>query len=216
MTLQEDFDRLLETAGAEAPIQRFLETHPQLLVGSDYVLENAVLSQLRLGTEHRVDFAFIEPTSGPTFLHLFEFESPALALFTGADEFTAPFNHAAQQVRDWVLWCGRHQPELRSLFEPLYEASSERLPGFFVVKTLLVAGRRSEINNTRRRERFESLNSGRAGFDEVRTYDGFREKIDYIFRADVENSRGIRCLWYGNRELSDRRGTGDAEGDRRE
>lgn len=199
--IRDEFDLLLKESDAEMPVQRFIERNPHLLIGADFVLENVVISQLRLGTEHRVDFAFIEPTSGFTYLHLIEFEAPAMQLFTGSDEFTAAFNHAGQQLRDWVLWCGRHQPELRSLFEPLYETSRERMPGFFLVKTLLVAGRRAEIDSTKRRERFESLGDGRAGFDKIRTYDGFRESIGYIFNVDSENQRGIRCLRYGNRKF---------------
>ena len=66
MALDAEFDDLVRAATEEKPIQRLLERHPNLLVRSSYVLADAVVSQLRLGTDFRADFAFIEPTSGPT------------------------------------------------------------------------------------------------------------------------------------------------------
>ncbi len=204
MPLDTEFDELLRGPAAEKPIQRFFERHPHLLVESSYVLAHTVVSQLRLGTEFRADFAFIEPTSGPTYLHLIELESPSLTFFTANDEFTAQFNHAAQQVRDWTVWGARHQNELSSLFAPLYYGTGETKAGFFVVKSLLVVGRRNSISNVRRKERFESLSLERGGFCEVRTYDGLREKIESKFRTDPENEQGVRCVWYRGRRFCSR------------
>ena len=204
MPLDAEFDDVVRGGAGERPIQRFFERHPHLLIESNYVLADTVVSQLRLGTEFRADFAFIEPTSGPTYLHLIELESPSLAIFNANDEFTARFNRAAQQVRDWTLWGARHQAELSSLFGPLYYGTGETATGFFVVKSLLVVGRRAFISNVRRRERFESLSLERGGFCEVRTYDGFREKIEFKFRTDPENEAGVRCVWYRGRRFSER------------
>lgn len=148
------FFDLLNQNPKEQKVQRFLEENPSMICGADYVMDNAVISKLRLGADHATDFAYVNPQSGCTYLHLIEIEKPSKRIFKKNDEFTHGFYQAYQQVEDWLGWCSRNRDGIREILEPLREKSGD-LVGYYNPRGLLIFGRDSEINSVRRRERWQ-------------------------------------------------------------
>jgi hypothetical protein len=199
---QQEFFNILENAEDERLMQGFFEQNPDIFVGSKYVVANALISKLPLGNDFVTDFAFVEPTSGGTYLHLIEIESPKLKIFNADDHFSTKYNRAFQQVQDWAHWAGRNSNTLRDLFMPLYNLSKSEhsVPPMFIMQSYLIAGRRSELSNVRRQERFQTrCCQMTGGMFTVRTYDGFAESNNWILRGN--RRRRIKCFSYRNRSF---------------
>lgn len=151
-TIISKFHKLLDEADNEREVQLFLEQHPFLLTLGYRPEGNYVISQLPLGADFRADFAFVISLNSGTFVHLVEIESPTLNIFTSAGDFSAAYNHAFQQIQDWTQWC---QSNRDYLFNTISDALGERpfwevpIPQF-----RLIAGRRSELKERKRKERF--------------------------------------------------------------
>ncbi|HET6975272.1 MAG TPA: Shedu anti-phage system protein SduA domain-containing protein [Pyrinomonadaceae bacterium] len=192
---------LVNGGASESSIQRFFENSPHLLTGSHFVLADALITQLRLGADFRPDFAYIEPQSGPTYLHLIEIENPSLQLFNSHDEFTQEFNHAYQQLVDWAYWVERNQSMMIDVFRPLYEKGGHRGSPFLTVMGRLIAGRREQLSNVMRKERFESK-SGR--LLTVRTYDGLAENLDYWWGNERRPRLSPKTYCYRGRDFHEK------------
>jgi Shedu protein SduA, C-terminal len=198
---QQDFFNILENAEDERPMQGFFEQNPDIFVASKYVVANALISKLPLGNDFVTDFAFVEPTSGGTYLHLIEIESPKIKIFNADDHFSTKYNRAFQQVQDWANWAGRNSNAIRDLFIPLYNLSnSESVPPMFILQCYLIAGRRSELSSVRRQERFQTKRGQMTGGSfTIRTYDGFAESKDRLLRGHRHDF--IKCFSYRNRSF---------------
>ena len=198
---KQEFFGILENTEDERPMQRFFEQNPDIFVGSKYVVANALISKLPLGNDFIPDFAFVEPTSGVTYLHLIEIESPKIKIFNADNHFSTKYNRAFQQVQDWANWAVRNRDAIRELFIPLYKMCIESVPDIFEPKCYLIAGRRSEFSNVRRQERFQTKCGlmDRSGIFTVRTYDGFAESNDWILRTDRYDH--VKCFSYRNRSF---------------
>lgn len=109
------FERLLDTGPEETVVQAFLEAHPAMVCGTDYVMASSLISKLPLGKDFVPDFAYVNPQSGRTFLKLFEIKKPDARIFTKHDQFTHRFQRAYQQVEDYIGWCHRNGSALREL-----------------------------------------------------------------------------------------------------
>ena len=109
------FIDLLNSGPKEIAIQRYLELHPELLYGYP-PSASLVVPQFPLGSEWVVDFAFLAPFGSAPRLWLVEIERPSLRIFTKADEFSQPFNHALQQLLDWSNWCEHNRAYLSTPF----------------------------------------------------------------------------------------------------
>lgn len=184
----------------EPTVQGFLERNPAAICGAEYVMANAVISKLRLGADYIPDFAYVNPQSGRTFLRLIEIEAPAKQIFTGGDNFSASFNHAYQQVEDWLGWCGRHHNELFELLLPLKEEAGDHVMSY-VPRGLLLYGRRDEINTVKRRERWKQKVSSNP-YIQVRTYDGYAtDMTHFIPPANTTPLSYLKCVTYSDRRF---------------
>lgn len=176
MSSSKEFFDLLSANPSESRIQRFLERNPHLFLDLFLSPSSRVVRQLPIGDgEFRSDFAFAHSDSGGNHLTFLELESPQRKIFNKDDSFSQAFNHAVQQVRDWVAWTRSH-PEwaLRMMGRLIGFLKSENV----YVGGLLVMGRRAELSSPRRRARFEALVNEWQGCS-VRTYDGFAERLEH-------------------------------------
>lgn len=165
---EEDFLRkkyltFLKQANNEKQMQSFLEANPILLPGlygfHNGPLGDVVVSQLSLGNEYRTDFGFISTNSANSRVTLIEIESPRIKIFRNCDDrFTASFNKAVQQMRDWILWSQDHQKDIMNSFRDTYFSSVFRHQ-YVSTQIILVAGRRGEVkDNIQREKRWAGLN----------------------------------------------------------
>jgi DNA-binding SARP family transcriptional activator len=179
-------------------LRKFIRQNPHLLVGSDHVLANVLMTDMQFGSGAGVDFGYIEPISGRSYLHLIAFLDQTVRIFNQRDEFTAPFSRACEQLESCVYWIGRNQLLLPSVFGPRYEEidGTSLDPGFFLPKCRLIVGRRMELNSTRRKEKLEVRRGSGASALTIRTYDGFMEETAHTVEIDPSNERKIRCLPY--------------------
>jgi hypothetical protein len=195
MSLRSEFHSLL-AAGGEPPLQAFFERNTYLLTGSDYVSPRVVVSKLKLGADFVTDFAYVNPTSGATFLQLIEIEDPAKKIFTRNDQFTRGFSQALQQCNDWMLWCGKNREYLNNIFRA---ASKGYGPDIYITapRALLIFGRREDINTQRRKDRWQSKVMD-SRYVTIRTYDGFEERGNQMWDHSSLNSYAPKCVAYGD------------------
>ncbi|MCU5773975.1 DUF4263 domain-containing protein [Erwiniaceae bacterium BAC15a-03b] len=191
---------LADTNPPESVIQHFFEQNPHAICGSDFVHANSLISKFCLGSDYETDFAYVNPQSGPTFLYLVEIERPDKPIFNKNDSFTQEFNHAFQQIEDWFVWCSNNCTNLRNTLTPLKRGYN--LPPFFVIRGILIYGRASEINNTRRKERWTQKVSS-SHYINIRTYDGWAREMDRFLPGDGEDSPFgyVETVRYSQREF---------------
>lgn len=162
--------RALVESGVEASVQQYLEENVHLLVGNHYVCNGIVVSQLVIGG-FKTDFAYINEISGASPVYFIEIARPSVEMFQENDEFRAEFNHELQQVRDWIHEFSRIRGPSQCRFARRF---GERFSDFLSVaaeRGRLYIGRRSEINNFRRKDRWEALSHQLQPFIEIRTFD---------------------------------------------
>jgi hypothetical protein len=185
---------LINTSHTEAPIQRFLENNPYIVIGINDATLNMLISQFPLGSEFRADFAFVNYDSSGTYLHLIEIERPTLHIFVGKDEFSQPFNHAVQQLQDWMLWCEMNQTYLQNVLEPLLQFGSSGTHLTPICK--LIAGRRAELTNVKRKRRYSAkVNKSPRGV-EISTYDRFLSSLPIGTFLDASETDYAKCVTY--------------------
>lgn len=175
--LQQRWEALLQTAASERPVQRFLERHPELLPGlqdkHNGPRRGIVVSQFPFGSDYKADFAFVSTHSMELQFTFVEIEDPSKPIFNADDSFTQHFQHALQQVRDWLRWTAANVDHLLHMYGDLfhnYDVSSDTR----TARGYLVYGRRSEVDQSqRRKERWSSLLTADRAI-EVMTYDRLR------------------------------------------
>jgi hypothetical protein len=180
----------VKNATNERPIQRFIETHPAVLLPRPrYVLGDALISQFPLGADFKADFAFAFFNSTGVFLELIEIESPKIQMFTQQDEFSRPFAHALQQAEDWLEWSQRNQPALLGILAPLLKGHEtwQRIG----VTCRVIAGERSQRKNVRRERRYTAKSEQLKPKIEILTYDRLVDEAKFITEAI-----GARCVSY--------------------
>ena len=194
------FKQLLDTAESESEIQSFLEEQPHLLFDLLMSPHATVITQFPLGSDFRSDFAFVHSHSGGNFLELIELKHPKTLIFNRDGSFSQQFNHALQQIQDWTAWCRAHQEATLRQIKPLIRyLKSDNL----YVNALLVMGRRKELSNKQRQERFEArLHQLPQGL-QFRTYDGFAERLEDYRKWLKEGYRSVRCLRYKEQGFMD-------------
>lgn len=198
--LRVELTRVINKEQSAGALRRVLRQHPQLLVGSDFVHAGIVLSDVQVGKGARADFAYIEPQSGRSYIHMISFADPSARIFSEREEFTPHFHRASELLEACIYWIGRNQLQLPSVFGPRYEeiAHEPLAPGFFIPRCKLIIGRRSELNSTRGKEKLEARRGPEAGGLTIRTYNGFLEEAEPTIRTDPLNERTISCCDYDN------------------
>ena len=195
---QRALTHLLDTSTEERSIQSFLEAHPWMLTRQTRVRPELVITQLPLGVDHRPDFVFFWGHSGGDFISLIEIEPPSLQIFTADDEFSAPFNHALQQLEDWSIWIKSNSDYVAHMLKPLTEGFATSVPTFDWVDLRLIAGRRSQINSTKRERRWEERVNRAQRDTGIRTYDGFIESVYTAHKPEFS----MPCLRYANQSYT--------------
>lgn len=188
---------LLHAQPTEAGAQSFFEANTSALTGSGYFLGDCLIRKFPLGTDFITDFAYVNPMSGRCLIWLIEIESPQKNIFTGGDAFTATFNQALQQVRDWMSWCWHNQQALRGQLEPLRQRSGDSIMNY-IARGKLIYDRRHEISNQRRLERWESLIADNTMI-EIRTYDGIAQEANDFLSHPIQGLDPV-CVAYQNRQ----------------
>lgn len=187
----EKLKELLLNEKTEQPLQAFLEQNPFMLTGfGGHVHKDIVVSQLPLGAEFKTDFSWLDINSRATIIHLIEIESASLKIFNENGEFSQPYNHAVQQLKDWHLWCNRNQQYLTNLLEPLELSST-----YFEIDCMLIGGRRSCLNSPKTKRKYQALHEELPKWAHVQTWDGFVENIP-LARYAGSHSDDVRCVSY--------------------
>ncbi|MCX6902323.1 MAG: DUF4263 domain-containing protein [Verrucomicrobia bacterium] len=194
----QEFRRLVDSCGTERPIQEFLEQHPWMFTCHYDCYFPVVITQPPLGVDHRPDFAFFWRNSGGEFIAFVEIEPPLLQIFTADDEFSAAFNHAAQQLADWRIWHQENSAYLENILKPLTEKKAWGTHTFRHIELLLIAGRRNQLTSERRRKRWRDRKLEGLGDTNIQTYDGFIEGIGRASAADLQTA----CVRYSDQAFS--------------
>jgi hypothetical protein len=198
---------VLDAASSEEEVQRFLEDHPLILPGlldlHHGPWDGIVVSKLPLGTDYVTDFAFLTKDSQTVQITLIEIEHPARLIFTKKGEFTAAFNQAQQQLRDWRAWIRGREASVIDTFRPAIP-SIGLFPRNYTLQTILVFGRRRELSrSTKRQRRWESLASdaepGRhrvMTFDRLIPEDPWRQSLPTVpdLRVYRYRDQGLQCI----------------------
>ncbi|MBI4658493.1 MAG: DUF4263 domain-containing protein [Verrucomicrobia bacterium] len=172
----EEFERLLGQAGAgEGPIQAFLEMHSEF-VPTPFVLGHnvnlgVIISKFQIDTNLVTDFTYITKNSAKWQVVFIEIEDPEKKIFKDSSKyraFTAEFNDALAQVKEWRDHAPRVKAAILTRLEPLLQPTTmRRNPVSF--RYVLVYGRRAELDlDQKRLERFS--NESTSEF-EVMTFD---------------------------------------------
>ena len=179
--LRKKYLEYLERAQSEAEMHYFFETNPIVLPGlcdlHNGPLGEVVISKLQLSNEYVTDFAFISVNSANAQITLVEIESPTMQLFRDSDNlFTSKFNRTQLQVRDWTLWIEQNATYVKDLFREIYFKGVFRHQRV-VSRSIIVAGRRREIQvNSQREKRWAGI-SQQGGHVEVMSYDRLAETL---------------------------------------
>lgn len=163
-----EYDKVLRTAGSEAPLQDFLERHPEFL-DPTHIL---VIPQKVIGT-HRTDFVLRRASGAYT---LVELESPTRALFKADGGQRAELTHAIDQTRNWKRFI---EDNLKTVRDELGLKSIEGNPD-----CLIVIGRDNHLDEAARRKLI--LMRSEAPRTTILTYDQLRAHT----LATVENLFG--------------------------
>ncbi|KAA3615839.1 MAG: DUF4263 domain-containing protein [Calditrichaeota bacterium] len=179
----DDFSILLNKSKKETEIQSFLEKFPFLLTSGYYPESGAVISQLPLGADFRVDFAYLVVLNGGDFLHLVEIERPDLEMFTSKDEFSQEFNHAVQQIHDWAQWCSENREYLINVLQQLINGGRSRFRPY--PRLTLIAGRRKQLSNDRRKRRYTAKSNALSRDMNLSTYDDLIDSLGFARYGDI-------------------------------
>jgi hypothetical protein len=98
----------LENAKDEKPMQRYLQEHPQFLLGEPWVQCRWVIPQPNLGGKYVPDFLVARLNSMGVVWTLIELESPQAPLFTDGRP-RRQLSKGMSQINDWRRWIANNQ-----------------------------------------------------------------------------------------------------------
>jgi Domain of unknown function (DUF4263) len=158
-----EFLALLESGALERDLQAFLAAHIQFWNGIVRLTGGSPLYQkVRLGSEHEMDFVYMDTSSNGAEWHIIEIEPGSARLFNRRGRPTAELTQAIGQVRDWQRWI------------EINRAYADRLmPGIDHPMGHIFIGRRAEIDSPAGRERLRSMNISHRNYLEIHTLDRF-------------------------------------------
>lgn len=175
----------------ESAYQTFLAEHAGLFFGPSYS-QGVVISKLRLGRDHEVDFVVGSDQRSQGLMYEFiELETPHVAPYTKAGNPSARLTHALQQIDDWRRWLAANRAEAKRLF-PSKEFSLRDQPYFSFT---VIIGRRSTFDDSihkrnaladRLAVQVRSFDSLLDAFDEKRIRAVSSEFMNEMTRPSVE------------------------------
>ncbi len=129
---------LLQQKNVEEVYQKFLSEHAGLFMSRDLQHETIVISKLRLGANHVVDFVKTIDRHSAGLQYVFmEIETPWSPPYTKKGKPSSRLTEAIQQIQDWRAWIRNNKPEFQRLF-PFYNAGivrDERIRFMIVIGT---------------------------------------------------------------------------------
>ena len=189
------FQRCLESAKREEDLQRFIASHPELLVqlvGGGH--GRFVIPKKRLGSEHVTDFMVGHCHSFGFEWIAVELESPLAKLFTKKGDPGHRLTHGIRQIHDWRIWLKNNQnyaSRLRSESGLGLRSISQNVPG------LVLIGRHADVDpetNERRTQMCQSNNLKIHTFDTLLTLARNQAKVAERMRARESPRRAPECV----------------------
>lgn len=158
------YEELLNRPAAEPEVQKFLASRlyfwgHELRLGTP---DTPLFSQVRLGSEFVCDFVYYDMGSDGMEWNLVEIEAPSGRLFNADGEFSQGLNHAVAQVRRWQQWVNDN-----------HSLADQLMPGVMLPLGMIFMGRRSELEDDKRREHLHYYNSQHRATVVIHTLDHF-------------------------------------------
>ncbi|MBZ5552716.1 MAG: DUF4263 domain-containing protein [Acidobacteriia bacterium] len=170
----EDLKSLLSRRPPEQRLQQFFESHPYLLPGIDALhngpLAGIVATKFCLGNSFQTDFSFVSANSQELRITCVEIESPRKSIFRKDGEFSRDYLMAKQQILDWMFWAHHNVKQALDCWGPLMGGRVRRLHTIYF-GGYLVFGRRAEIDNPKKQERWSAEDLTLARGLSTMTYD---------------------------------------------
>jgi hypothetical protein len=198
---QAKFQKIISKRATEPVIHKFLENHPYLLPGFGDLhhgpYEGIIATKLPLGRSFVTDFAYVASNSQTLYFTCVEIESAKKRLFRSDGKFHRDYLDSRQQISDWLHWASKNA---REAIEAWGATFNGKPASWYKIafRGFLVFGRRSELDDRTKQERWSaeaaSLDSGLT----TMTYDRLFKRRGYIF-YDVDNYRLAVCSYKDRR-----------------
>ena len=170
-------------------IQDYLEKNSQLIplpiLENHNLHMNVIISKFRLGNEAITDFAYLTKSTITWKVVLIEIENPHKHFFKNNNkkiEFTAVFNNAIDQIREWKVYLNKNKEivlgELEKLRVPL-----ETNPVTF--SYVLIYGRKKELETSEKRRNMLSQKIKDEGI-EILNFDSLISRYSSFIGTDNE------------------------------
>lgn len=155
-----EFSLLLENKVSEHKIHNFLAHHSYFFNDHIRLFDTIpLLSKIKLGSNHEIDFAICDHGSyGPEW-KLIEIESPKYSLFNKSGDPSQELNHALRQAHDWLTWITNNIDYARKTFAMVEYPLC-----------IIFMGRRSELTNETA-ARLRSMNHQNRTSIHIHTFD---------------------------------------------
>lgn len=185
--LEEDvmeYEKLLNTSPNREPIFQFLNNHSYFFNTIFRLFGGSPLfSNIKLGSEHIVDFCYCDTNSfGPDWTFV-KIESPTYRMFNPNGDISQELNHAIRVVTDWRDWIKENISYIRKL-----------MPAIDFPKNYIFIGRRKELlDNRENARRLKRLNYEHRRSIEIHTLDYFVGGANSVKNLVKEDKGGS---WY--------------------
>ena len=165
----DDWSTLLDDRSQpESRYQEFLKNHSSMMFPSRWSGDEIVISGLKLGADHEVDFVIAQSDRSYGFTYtLIEIETPHESVYTQGGDPRSRLTHAIQQTLDWKAWLSEYNDQARRLFP----SKRQTIFGTTHFKYLVVMGRRSDQFNEKRNALANQSDI------EIRSFDWFTDNI---------------------------------------
>ncbi|MGD0206591.1 MAG: Shedu immune nuclease family protein [Verrucomicrobiota bacterium] len=193
--------KLVQQKVKEAEIQVFFEEYPYLLPGIGILhhgpFEGVVATKFQLGNAYETDFAFIASTSQTLHISCVEIESPRKLLFQKNGAFSRDYLDAKQQITDWLFWAHHNVRQALDCWGYLLK---DIKPHFYTIefRAYLVFGRRADIDDPKKRERWAAESLSLKNGLSTMTYDRLIEQSDFREHG-IDNGNLVVCSYRDRR-----------------
>ena len=179
--LADKLKTLIDSDPKEEAVQEFFEEHPRCLPRAGLfhhgLRGDIVVSKLPLHNDFVTDFAYMTKNSQEVRIFCVEIERPGKLVFRKDNQFTSDYVKAKQQVVDWNYWAQHNMRDMVKYFGRLGHHLTEDFTGLSM-HSILIMGRRSELNTRARRVRWSAEASLLPKSIDVMTYDRIIEELE--------------------------------------